>query len=110
MGPRDRRDVADVLEDVRADMIQLNRVVRSHAQTIAANSEKIATIETTMESYRNGCATMEVNISTLDSYAQAVDARLTEVLNKATFEFHGADARVKLLEQQVTHINAQLMN
>ena len=97
LGPRDRRDVADVLEDVRADMIQLNRVVRSHAQAIAANNDKITAIETTMESYRNGCAMMEVNISTLDSYAQAVDARLTDVLNKATIEFRGADARVKLL-------------
>ena len=67
LGPRDRRDVADVLEDVRADIMQLNRVVRSHAQAMAVNNDKITAIETKMESYRNGCATMEVNNSTLDS-------------------------------------------
>ena len=60
LGPRDRRDVADVLEDVRADVIQLNRIIRSHAQAIAANNDKFTEIETTMEAYRNGCAMMEV--------------------------------------------------
>ena len=85
LGPRDRRDVADVLEDVKADLMQLHRVVRSHGQAIAANNDKFTAIDTTMESYRNGCAMIEVKIQTLDVYAQAVDARLTDVLNKATF-------------------------
>ena len=84
LGPRDRRDVADILEDLRQDVVRLDRVVRSHGQAIA-KSEKIAALETTMEAYRNVCATMEVKVSKLDAYAQAVDQRLTDVLNKATF-------------------------
>ena len=51
---------------------------------------------------------MGIKMSTLDAYAQAVDNRLTDVLNKATFEFHSADARSKRLEEQVTQIHAQL--
>lgn len=46
--------------------------------------------------------------STLDTYAQAVDTRLTDVLNKAAFDFQSADYRVKRLEKMLAQINAQL--
>ena len=93
LGPRDRRDVAEVLEDLRHSTILQDRAARIQGQAIARSNEKLAAPEATMEAYRNGCATMEVNISTLGTYAQAVDARLTDVLSKATLSF-----RVLLLE------------
>lgn len=62
LGPRDRREVAEVLEDLKQDMVSLDRVIRNHGQAIAKSNERIAALEATMGAYRKGCATMEVNI------------------------------------------------
>ena len=107
MGPRSRRDVGDVMEDGRRKLEAVERAVRNHAHALAKCEEKITAQELVLETYRNGCATMEVKLQTLEAFAQTIDNKLGDMLGKATFEFQSQDTRIKQLEARQTQMNNQ---
>ena len=71
-----QQQVGDLFQiaDLTNRMMTNERMNRDLAQAVAAQEQMLA-------GYRRGCAQIVENINTLNTYAQAVDARINEVDN-----------------------------
>ena len=93
--PQPRGEWEDQIADLPNRMLTIERKHRDLAQAVAAQDQ-------IPDGYRRGCTQILEKITTLDQYAQAVDARFNEVDNHIPGEMSTGRNQLRALERIVS--------